>query len=697
MLKRYAYCACVSMMVCVFCRAQDSDTVVVTRLTRVLQQNITELAAQVGEVKKYTFIQSAPWPDSAATERTAVNVFVDSTTIYILVRCDDQNSQAIDRSLTPRDVASGDRVGVYLSCTGDNETGYFYRLNAAGVQSDAIVTNDGRARDYSWDGVWYSEVQHRDDGWNALFVLPFKAMVFKPCASWRIGITRYIARKNESDWWPAIKVEQGVRLSSLAAMSKVEAGSPGLSIEVYPVSFVKYHRNALKPYTANAGVDVAWSPTQMSRLAITGNPDFAQIESDPERINVGRYESYFPEKRPFFIEGGSKFQTPIMLLYTRRIGKALPDGQAVPILCAGKYQHSYRRYELSMIAAFCGEKDYIDYSGEQVREEKSFYPIVRINRGLGLNSSLGAFYGAKENTAVYNRLYGIDGVWRRRDMVWNSQVAYSQTQDQPNGFAYTTNIDWQTRRFRIGVLSNQYNSRFYANGLGYVYYNGEMHRITAGPAWYHVGMLQSLYLTTAATLFKLSGDPMYTKAIDAFIEPTTRHIGMSIGASHYWQFEMGERYQYTNYYVWLWRNGERRLTLSPGVSYNNWTYNYRRNYFAPNGSVSIYASYRVRTNIDLSWQGNMTVEWKPDRSLEELSWVHEFWYRWTISRDVHFKVYYTPNWATHQHKANLLLSYNISPKSWLYIALNEDLDNSNGHPVTRDRVITLKASKLLWW
>ncbi len=677
--------------------SEAQPRILVTPLSAGLKHSLSSLAGLTAEDSVVHFIQSEPKADSVSAEATAVKLFADNEQLYVIIWSYDSKPDAIIAPVVPRDEIAGDRIGVYLTGFGDNETGYLFRVNAANVQSDATVNDDGRNADYSWDGVWYSEVTRNDQGWCAYLKIPFKTMHFRPGVIWRIGFVRYIPRLVEFSWWPAIKVEQGMRMSALAVLEGLVPGRPGLNLEFFPTAMIKYDRGVDNKYAADAGADLSWSPSSSSVLSLTGNPDFAQIESDPDRINIGRYETYLYEKRPFFVEDAGRFQTPINLYYSRRIGKRLLDGQEVPIYGAVKYHGSFGRYSIAALGAVCGKVEYQDWYGNNCIEPQTAYTVLRVSKGVGKNSSLGTFFGAKENSNNYNRLYGVDGVWRRRDMKLSTQAVLSQRFGSANGFAYQASFNRNAHSYYLSASSLLRDSLFYANGLGYLTFSGDQHSVTAGPVWRQKGQFTYVSFLMTGSLYRLTGDPRYSKSVTWNVNPNLKHIGSSMSIRYNMQYEMGVWYNFWTFDFWFWRNSEGRINISPGFGYTNWTYNYYRGYFAPNGYASLYASCRLRENIDVTWQGNYTAEWKPDRSIEETSWIHEVWFRWSLRHDFHFKVYYTPNLNTHIHKINLLFSYNYRPKSWLYLALNEMVDNSSGSPRTTDRIISLKLSRLIWW
>ena len=148
------------------------------------------------------------------------------------------------------------------------------------------------------------------------------------------------------------------KLSKTCRLVGIKPGRIGLNLEAYPVALTRYEGSSVLP---DAGLDINWYPSPSSSFHLTMNPDFAQVEADPYRVNLSKYETYLEERRPFFVEGSEVFKCfggMPHLFYSRRIGRRLPGGKEVPILGASKLIARPGRFELGALVALTGEVEY---------------------------------------------------------------------------------------------------------------------------------------------------------------------------------------------------------------------------------------------------------------------------------------------------------------------------------------------------
>jgi hypothetical protein len=295
------------------------------------------------------FRQRDPQEGAAASERTEVRIFYDAEAVYIGLRMFDKEPAKITRRLSRRDEsADADRVIVYLDPRHDHLTGASFELTAAGVQSDAYLYDDTRDDD-AWDAVWAGKVSVDGQGWSAEMRIPYSQLRFPSVEhhTWGVNVQRVIRRKNENVWLVLTpKKERGV-VSRMAHLADLEGIAPKAHLELLPYAvsraeFIK-PASADDPFNdgsrgfATTGLDVKWGITSNVTVDATINPDFGQVELDPAVINLTAFETFFDEKRPFFIEGAQIFKnfgqlgggggdTPD-LFYSRRIGRA-PQGSA---------------------------------------------------------------------------------------------------------------------------------------------------------------------------------------------------------------------------------------------------------------------------------------------------------------------------------------------------------------------------------
>ena len=266
------------------------------------------------------FWQRDPDEGERATERTELRVLYDNNAIYVGLRMFDREPDKVTRRLSRRDDewADADRVIVNLDPRHDHLTGASFEVTAAGVRRDAILYDDTR-RDDSWDGVWHTAVSTDAEGWTAELRIPFSQLRFSASEeTWGINVSRVIRRKNEETWLVLVpKNERGVvsRMGHLAGLENINPKTP---LELLPYSLTRAEfvapEDDADPFNdgsrtfAGVGLDAKWGLTGNVTMDATVNPDFGQVELDPEVINLTTMETFFPEKRPFFTEGTRDLQ-----------------------------------------------------------------------------------------------------------------------------------------------------------------------------------------------------------------------------------------------------------------------------------------------------------------------------------------------------------------------------------------------------
>ncbi|HEX7239504.1 MAG TPA: DUF5916 domain-containing protein, partial [Longimicrobiaceae bacterium] len=280
------------------------------------------------------FTQVDPVEGAPASERTEARVLFDDDALYVGVRLYDRHP--VSARLGRRDMPIGDSdwVGLMIDSYHDHRTAFGFDLNPAGVRRDEIKIID--VDDNSWDPVWEGATSVDSAGWSAEYRIPFSQLRFSPRdeQTWGIQVERIIRRNQEysvSAFTP--KKERGgvPRYGHLEGLRGVR---PGRRLEVLPytVARAEYVDPAGNPfrtdseYGTSAGVDLKYRVTSNLTLDATVNPDFGQVELDPADVNLSAYETFFQEKRPFFVEGADAFafgtgSGASNLFYSRRIGR----------------------------------------------------------------------------------------------------------------------------------------------------------------------------------------------------------------------------------------------------------------------------------------------------------------------------------------------------------------------------------------
>ncbi|HUQ04953.1 MAG TPA: DUF5916 domain-containing protein [Kofleriaceae bacterium] len=292
------------------------------------------------------FWQREPNEGAKPSQRTEFRLLYDDQAIYVGVRAHDTDRNRIRAMLHRRDQESvSDWVGVMLDSYHDRRTAFGFAVNAAGVQRDVLLYND-TAEDPSWDAVWSSATSIDGTGWSAEMRIPLGQLRFNAREPrWGIQVMRYIGRDGEESLWaPSPRNAPGF-VSNFGVLDGLEGIEPSRRFEVLPYvtgGFGRVSDAATDPFAdavdprANVGVDARYGLGPNVTLTATINPDFGQVEADPSEVNLSGNETYFAEKRPFFLEGTEIFQVQIgegggpggrdTLFYSRRIG-ATPHGE----------------------------------------------------------------------------------------------------------------------------------------------------------------------------------------------------------------------------------------------------------------------------------------------------------------------------------------------------------------------------------
>jgi hypothetical protein len=281
------------------------------------------------------FTQQYPREGAPPAESTEVRIVYDDRAIYVGIKCVQRLTPIVAR-LTRRDrVTSADRVTVDISSRADRATAFHFGVSAAGVLDDGIYFNDS---DYSadWDENWEAAAWIGGDGWSVEIKIPFRILRFDAAATprWGLQVQRYTELRHEWDLWAWRPRSSAGVVSTFGVVEGWEGIRPPRAVEVRISELTKLrYRDAeargdlSKPrdWVVSFGLDAKAHPTQGTTLDLTVNPDFGQVEADQVVLNLSNYEVFYPEKRPFFLEGLDTLSTTRTVLYTRRIGARPPD------------------------------------------------------------------------------------------------------------------------------------------------------------------------------------------------------------------------------------------------------------------------------------------------------------------------------------------------------------------------------------
>ena len=287
------------------------------------------------------FIQRKPYEGKAPSQKTRFKILYDDQNIYVFLRADDTEPSRIVRRMARRDTLDGDWMEVSIDSYNDNRTAFSFAVNAAGVKRDRMITNDGGNVEESWDPIWKVKARIDKQGWAAEMRIPFDQLRFsgRTEQNWGLQMTRYLFRiEEESTWQYVPKNAPGwVHLfGDLQGLHDIQSKRI-LQFLPYTVGMAeRFEAEEGNPFATGSlnslklGLDGKIGLTRDLTLDFTVNPDFGQVEADPSEVNLTTYETFFEEKRPFFIEGRDILNFRVMtgdgtfaydnLFYSRRIG-----------------------------------------------------------------------------------------------------------------------------------------------------------------------------------------------------------------------------------------------------------------------------------------------------------------------------------------------------------------------------------------
>jgi hypothetical protein len=366
------------------------------------------------------FVQRDPLEGAPPTLRTEARVAYDESTIYVSVRAFDPEPERIIGFLTRRDVGStSDWIRVLIDSYRDRRTAYEFAVNPVGVKRDIYWFNDNNSDD-SWDAVWDVVISRDPEGWSAEFRIPMSQLRFRSDGDGSLGfaVVREVARLNEVATWPLLAKSASGYVSSFGELTGVAVNRASKRLEVVPYAVAEVVTEPREPGNplqktpdpgSHVGVDLKYAVTPALSLTATVNPDFGQVEADPAVVNLTAFETFFTEKRPFFIEGSGTYQFDCgdgcLLFYSRRIGRAprgsfdLADGEfsAQPgqstILGAGKLTGRVGSFSLGVLSAATEEEHAQVFRGgvrlSEAVEPRTFYSVARARRDFADQSALG--------------------------------------------------------------------------------------------------------------------------------------------------------------------------------------------------------------------------------------------------------------------------------------------------------------------
>jgi Domain of unknown function (DUF5916)/Carbohydrate family 9 binding domain-like len=379
------------------------------------------------------FRQQEPNEGTPATEKTEVRVLFDEKNLYIGIHAFDSEPAHINARELVRDAgfSNDDKVEIILDTYHDRRNAYRLAVNPLGTQQDALITDEGRDINLSWDAPWVSAGRIDESGWTVEIAIPLTTLRFiEGTSAWGLNLARIVRRKTEEDLWTSWQRSFGLeRVSQAGELTGVEQIKRRRLVEIKPYASGGWREGARligQPgfdagAQAKVGLEVARIGITPSLTAeFTANPDFGQAEVDNQVVNLSRFSVFFPEKRDFFLENAGVFlfgrAESNQLFFSRRIGLT-DDGAPVPIDYGAKLTGKVGHYNLGFLHV---QTRKLGNSASGFGIPRQHFTVARIKRDILKRSFIGAMFvnrqGATSSGGTpYNRGAGIDAEFNLTD------------------------------------------------------------------------------------------------------------------------------------------------------------------------------------------------------------------------------------------------------------------------------------------
>ena len=458
--------------------SNDTTTLTVGRLTDdmtapVIDGRVDEAVWATVEPHS-AFTQQDPLEGAPATERTEVRLLMGRGYLYIAIVCYDSEPSRIIVAQARRDAPLNDvdSVIIVLDTFNDSQNAFVFGTTPTGIEYDGQVAGEGQtsglqarqggagsqrggisAFNANWDGDWTVQSRMTERGWEAEMAIPLRTLRYRTGSdqTWGFNVMRNIRHKNEQVYLAPIPRGFDIyRVSMAAKLTGLDL--PGRrDIRLIPYVLGSANKDFTRATgqldrSAAFGGDFKWGIRPNLTLDATINTDFAQVESDEEQVNLTRFDLFFPEKRPFFLENASTFQfgqpQAIDLFFSRRIGLSA-SGTPIDILAGTRLSGKVGAWNVGLLNV--QTDDAMDGDGQPVGAANNF-SVVRAQREVG-RSSFGAVAvnrqatGSLAGSGNWNRAFGLDGNWQASR---NQRIsAFLARTDSPG----TTGHDYAGRAF----------------------------------------------------------------------------------------------------------------------------------------------------------------------------------------------------------------------------------------------------------
>jgi hypothetical protein len=380
--------------------------------------------------------ETSPGENIAARVKTTAYLVEDGEYLYVAFDARDPDPKAIRAYLRDRDSAwYDDSVGIVLDSYGDERRAFEFFANALGVQMDLTNDDINQREDDSWDAIWDSAGRINDSGYIVEMQIPLNQIRFPQVEgkqTWGIDLLRFYPREHRYRFSNNAQDRNiNCYLCQFEKFQGLEGIEPGRDLEVVPTLTASQSYTTDDPGVdplqsggsdAEVGVSVRWGVTQDTTVNLAINPDFSQVEADAAQLEVNnQFALFFPEKRPFFLEGADYFTSPMRAVFTRTVADP-----SVGLKVTGKRgNHTYGLFaaedevtNLIFPGAFSSDSESLAQSNTSV--------VGRYSLGFGQSSSVGGLFTGRKGDGYHNYVGGMDARWKINDQ-HNVRLQYLQS------------------------------------------------------------------------------------------------------------------------------------------------------------------------------------------------------------------------------------------------------------------------------
>ncbi|MEO0299723.1 MAG: sugar-binding protein [candidate division WOR-3 bacterium] len=643
-----------------------------------------------------------PFYDSTSTYKTTVKSIYDENNLYFLIRINYKEEK-------PRKELSGkkDKISIYIDPLLSKVNAYYFAIYLDGKRQDGILTQDGRNFDDSWDSVWenVSKIIKNEKGeyiYISEIKIPFKTINFsKDKNEWGFQVKTEFYKTKEVNYYILPDQKEDLRVSKFGLLKNINPPLKGYGIEFYPVCLFKndyYHRrdeNLKGEFHPWIGSDILYRKENHT-LNLAVLPDFAEIESDPFTMSFSKYEIYYPERRPFFIEGKNIFEpsgsghwgfySPAKIFYSRRIGRKMLDGTGeVPILSGLKYTFKSNIYETGILSVLTGRKN-----GDFDTSYQTLWNVLRLKRYFLVNSESGFLITYMKNLEKNEYYLGgdIDGAirWQRNQLAYQ---AISTLKGKGRiGFLLSSGGNIFIKENYVLILSGKYvNNYIDISEMGYQnFYPGDR-SFLFGPVYlkFNKRGIISNYSLSAVYFYLKEGIERGNSNL-FFIEnniglrnPNT-WIYLSIGTGK--AFEKDTEFIYKSLRFNINFNFTQ-ITFYFGTNYN-YDWNYIRNYLAY--TLTPYFGFELPATgrFNFSIETNGWTEFDERNSYIQTLTSNKIYLTYNFTPFMNLTFYLNPALLFEKEKTKLTYlrtsiyyTYEVKPKSKIFLVYNHSFNYEN--------------------